>query len=232
MLSVERAPTPDSISEGEVTWYDYPDKWTGYNEWVGSNYAILPTLTALVLPGGSTRYTRDTRAGHLQVTNRVSTYSKTDGSVGHTHTNIFVYASNWVDLLLQIGPQSEQVISNYFSNTHHQPDASYDALNQEMRYTYNGYWQVTKTVNTAGLTTTNIYLTSDPGSNMLGTTVDLEILPAPILTLTQTGSYILTPMNAVCELPTSGTHSSVSSASAIRITPVYPISTPRWTLQP
>jgi RHS repeat-associated core domain len=175
ILSVERAPSPDRSAAGQLTWYDYPDKRPSYNNFVGSNQMALASFNALVLPDGSSRYTRYARGGHTQVTNEVSTYTKTDGTVGQ-RTNIFIYATNWIDLLLHIGPQSEQVVSNYFSNTHHQPDRSYDALSQETRYTYNANWQLTKTVNPAGLTTTNIYLTADPGSNMVGTTIDLEIL--------------------------------------------------------
>src|SRR5207249_2139564 len=98
------------------------------------------------------------RGGHSQVTQDISTYAASSGSVA-LRTNTFAYAVNSIDLLQQVGPLGEQVISNYFStgNTFHQPDASYDALNQATVYTYNANRQVSSRKTPAGLTTTNIY---------------------------------------------------------------------------
>ena len=62
----------------------------------------------------------------------METYTKSDGSIG-TRANSFAYGANAVDMTLQIGPQGEQVVSNYF-NAYHQPLASYDALNQATLY--------------------------------------------------------------------------------------------------
>src|SRR5262249_50864572 len=91
--------------------------------------------------------------------------------------NTFAYAANSVDLLQQVGPLGEQVISNYFSanNTFHQPDRTYDALNQETVFTYNANRQVTQIQTPAGLTTVNTYFTSGTDIGRLSTTADLEI---------------------------------------------------------
>jgi len=135
----------------------------------------MPSFKALILPDGSTRYTYDKYGAHREITNEVTTYSKTDGTIGQ-RTNKFFFASNGIDLKQQIGPQGEQVVSNYFgNNSHHNPDASYDALNQETLMTYNASWQLTSTKTPAGLTTTNTYFLFGAHASRLDTTIDLEI---------------------------------------------------------
>jgi RHS repeat-associated protein len=174
-LAIERAPSPDGIAEGQSAWYDYENKSGGQHNLAGTS--DFPSFVAKVLPDGSTRYSYSLRGQHLNVTNEVSTYSATNGSVA-VRTNIFAYATNAVDLLQHIGPRGEQVVSNYFaaSNTFHQPDASYDALTQATLYTYNSYGQVTSLKTPAGLTTTNTFYPSGDSVNRLSTTADIEIL--------------------------------------------------------
>jgi len=172
-LSLERAPSPDGSTSGQITWYDYDAKSLG-NNYIGTN--SMPRFVALVLPDGSPRYTLYVRGAHSQVTTVISRYSKTDGSLG-LRTNTFIYAANSIDVLQEVGPNNEQVVSNYFSvgNTFHQPDASYDALNQQTLYTYNANRELTGVLRPSGLTTTNLYFTSGSAVNRLQTTIDLEI---------------------------------------------------------
>jgi RHS repeat-associated protein len=172
-LSLSRAPTPDKVTAGQLTWYDYGGKTAG-NNYTGTNG--LPSFVALTLPDASTRYTFYTRNGQSKVSRIIETYSKTDGSTG-LRTNTYTFAANNIDLLQQIGPNAEQVVSNYFSpgNIYHQPDASYDALNQQTAYTYNGNRQLTSVNSPTGLTTTNIYYSGGSFPNWLSTTIDLEI---------------------------------------------------------
>ena len=150
-LSLSRAPSPDKVAAGQITWYDYGGKSAGDN-YTGTN--ALPSFVALVLPDGTSRYTHYARNGQGKLTQTIDTYSKTDGSVG-VRTNAFAVASNNIDLLQQIGPNGEQVVSNYFSsgNVYHQPDATYDALDQQTAYTYNANRQITKINWPSGLTT-------------------------------------------------------------------------------
>jgi hypothetical protein len=139
-LSLTRDPSPDKVAGGQLTWYDYDGKTAG-NNYTGTNG--LPSFVALVLPDGTSRYTHFSRNPQSKVTQAIDTHSKTDGSVG-VRTNGYSFASNNIDLQQQIGPNGEQVVSNYFSagNVYHQPDAIYDALNQQTLYTYNANRQI------------------------------------------------------------------------------------------
>jgi RHS repeat-associated protein len=173
-LSLERAPSPDGSTGGALTWYDYDGKDTNALNYLGTN--ALPSLIALVLPDGSTRYTHFGRNTHSAITQSIATYSKTDGTVGQRTNNLY-YAANDIDLVQQVGPLGEQVVSNYFTgvNTIHQPDATYDALVQETVFKYNAYGQVTYIHRPTGLTTTNLYGAAGNALNRLTNTVDLEI---------------------------------------------------------
>ena len=172
-FSLERAPSPDKITSGQFTWYDHGGKANGNNN-IGTN--DMPFFVALVLPDGTTRYTRYQRNAHNNITQNIATYSKTDGSIG-LRTNAFYFATNNIDLLQHIGVNNEQVVSNYFSavNTYHQPDASYDALNQQTVYLYNSNRQVTQISRPSGLTTTNTYFSTGLYANWLSTTIEVEI---------------------------------------------------------
>jgi RHS repeat-associated protein len=172
VLSVERAASQDGTTPGEITWFDYFGKFYGYANFYPTNNE-MPSIRALVLPDGSTRYSYFRMGAHNQVTNEVATYTQTNGSIA-LRTNRYFYAANSVDLVQHVGPFSEQVSSNYFNNTHHQPDATYDAVNQQTLYTYNAARQVSTVVRPTGLTTINSYLTG-ADVNRLGQTVDLEI---------------------------------------------------------
>jgi RHS repeat-associated protein len=171
-VSLERAPTPDGTTSGQITWYDYFGK-SGGNNYIGTNN--LPSLVALVLPDGTTRYSRYTRNGHSAITQDVSTYSTITGLVGQ-RTNSFYYAANNIDLLQQVGPLNEQIISNYFAtgNTFHEPNASYDAFNQQTLYTYNANGQLTSVTPPTLLTTTNSYFTSGAGINRVQYSYDFN----------------------------------------------------------
>src|SRR5690606_8246144 len=116
----------------------------------------LPSVIARVLPDGSTWYQYFEYNALGQKTLMVETYSLPDGSIG-TRTNTFIYAGNGIDLVLHIGPEGDQVVSNYVNNAYHQVDATYDALDQETLLTYNADRQLTSIIRPTGLTTTNIY---------------------------------------------------------------------------
>src|SRR5262249_14457496 len=161
-LSLERAPCPDGTT-GQLTWYDFSGKTV--SNYVGAS--ALPSLTAVVLPDGSTRFTHVDRNSLSTTTRTIASYTATDASRA-LRTNTLIFAANEIDLLQQIGPNSEQVLSNYFgTRTDHQPITSYDALSQETRYTYNANHQATSVKAPAGLTTTNIYFASGTDASRL-----------------------------------------------------------------
>ncbi|HEY5044081.1 MAG TPA: cysteine peptidase family C39 domain-containing protein, partial [Verrucomicrobiae bacterium] len=88
-LSVERDPSPDGTTEGLKTFYDYQGKTLTYRE--GTN--PLPSVIAWCLPGGESHYEHKIYDYFGNVTNDITTYTKTDGSLG-TRTNQFIYADN------------------------------------------------------------------------------------------------------------------------------------------
>jgi RHS repeat-associated protein len=169
-VSLERLPTPDLINSGQLVWYDYADKVLGNNH-VGD--IAIPSIVARVLPRGGTNYQAYTRNAFGTPTQQIETYTKTDGTTG-LRTNTYIFSVDNVDFIEHVGPNGEQVVSNYF-NTYHQPLASYDALNQATLYTYNVNHQLIKTARPSGLTTTNIYFASGASVNRLDKTIDLEI---------------------------------------------------------
>ena len=67
------------------------------------------------------------------------------------------------------GPNGEQVVSNYLAsgNIYHQPDASYDALNQETRFTYDANRLLTSVHRPSGLTTTTNLAPASTAMSML-----------------------------------------------------------------
>jgi RHS repeat-associated protein len=172
-LSWEQSPSPDGTTEGQVTWYDYAGK-DPYNPDLIGTGTQMPSVIARVLPDGDTWYQYFEYNSLGKVTKKVETYTQTDGNVG-TRTNTYTYAGNGIDLVLHLGVHGEQVVSNYFGNSYHQVDASYDALNQETRYTYNADRQMTSMVRPSGLTTTNYYFVSGPSEGRLEQTIDIEI---------------------------------------------------------
>jgi YD repeat-containing protein len=171
-LGLERAPSPDGTTVGECTFYDYEGKPLSDFE----GYSDFPSFVARVLPDSSTTFTYSLRNQYLKVVTNYSTYSS-GGSVA-LRSNEMIYADNQIDLLQWVGPNQEQVVSNYFvtGNNFHEPNSTFDALGQETDFTYNGYGQVTSVKTPAGLTTTNIYFSSGASLNRLSTTIDLEIL--------------------------------------------------------
>src|SRR5439155_21124824 len=130
-------------------------------------------FVAKVLPDGATSFVRYTRNPLGLPTDGISTYTRLDGTVG-ARTNTFVYAGNDLDLLRRIGPQGEQVSSNWF-NAYHQVLTNFNALDEKTIYTYNANRQLTSVLTPAGLTTTNIYFTAGASVNRLDKTIDLEI---------------------------------------------------------
>ena len=171
VLSLARAASQTGTNNGQLTWFDYQGKISGHNNSNGTS--ALPLFKARVLPDGSKWFDRYVRNSRGSVTNFVSTYSAADGSVA-LRTNIYTYATGEIDMTRHVGPQGEQVVSNYF-NAYHQPLASYNALNEATLYTYNVNHQVTSIVGRSGLTTTNYYFATVADTNRLHKTIDLEI---------------------------------------------------------
>ena len=109
LLSVERDPSPDGTVEGLKTFYDYQGKIYPHIE--GTN--ALPSVTAWRLPGGETHYEYLRFDEWGNTTNQVTTYSRTDGSLG-TRTNQFIYAENtFTNTLIQVSNGSSHPETNF-----------------------------------------------------------------------------------------------------------------------
>jgi len=168
-LSVQQEPSPSNTTNthGQLTWFDYKGKPANENYSRGTQ--IAPSVIARVMPDGSTAYQYFERLTNGLPTKFVEKWASGDTALYRTNT--FTYAANNVDMTLHVGSDSGQVVSNYF-NGYHQVLASYDALNQETVYTYDGTTrQLSSISRPTSLTTTNIY----NGNNRLEKTIDLQI---------------------------------------------------------
>src|SRR5205807_2210377 len=85
-ISVEREPSQDGTTPGQLLWYDYKNKagpgGPGTDDLQDQGDHVLPAVTARVLPDGSTSYTWFRRNSWYWPTNIVSTYSRSDGTIG------------------------------------------------------------------------------------------------------------------------------------------------------
>jgi len=168
-LDMEQDPSPDGVTMGQTTWYDYDGKGASYMEGTDSR----PSSISRVLPDGTTWYTWYQRDQWGRATNVVTTYSSGYGAAPMTRTNAYVYSPSSGDLIAQIGPQGETWSSVYDAN--HNLLKATDPLGQVTTQTYDAQGRLTGIRTPAGLTTTNIYFASGPYTNWLQTTIDLEI---------------------------------------------------------
>ena len=153
-LSLEGAPSPDGITPGQITWYDYDGKAAG-NNYLGTNG--LPSLVALVLPDGTTRFNHFIRSlPHSQIIQTISTYTPNQSSTVLLRTNTYVYSTNGVDLLQAIGADGVTTAAYAYDNFHQVLFAT-NALEEVTSYTYNANEQITSVTQPDGLVTTDIY---------------------------------------------------------------------------
>jgi RHS repeat-associated protein len=149
-LSLERAPSPDGSTEGQKVWYDYYGKTN--TEYQGTE--TLPLFIGMVLPDGSTHFTRTLRNSLGAVTNAVDTY--TSGATTALRTNIFVFDTNEIDLLRVTNALGVRVVSNAY-NGYHQVATNFDALNQMTVYTYDSSHRPVTTSRPSGLVISNVF---------------------------------------------------------------------------
>jgi RHS repeat-associated protein len=168
-LSLEQAGSPDGSAWGQVTWFDYAGKASGYNGTRGTN--ALPRFAALVLSDGATRYTYVEANQRNNPTRTISTYN--NGSSVSTRTNTFSYSSDGFDLIETRGPGNEFISSNIY-NSFHQVVTNYNAVNDQTVFTYDSGHRLTSVVLPTGLLTTNYYLTSGTNTGWLDKTIDLD----------------------------------------------------------
>ena len=166
-LSLQRNPSPDGVTQGQITWYDYDGKLDGlvYNE----GTMILPRFKAWLLPNGESRFIRNDRNSLGWPTKRTETYTGTSGSV-QIRTNLMLYSTNNIDLLALTNAVNVMASSNVF-NGYHQVAANYDALGEVTVYTYDDRARLTSIKSPSDLTTTNLY----GADYYLSQTIDVEV---------------------------------------------------------
>ncbi len=120
-LSFERAPSPDGTVEGQITWYDYVGKTNAAYQGTMS----LPRFVGWKLPNGESRFVYTLRNSLGAPTNIIETWNDNAGNL-KVRTNILIYATNNVDLLIVTNALAIRVSSNYF-NAFHQVITNYSS---------------------------------------------------------------------------------------------------------
>ncbi|MGA2751118.1 MAG: hypothetical protein ABSG59_20310, partial [Verrucomicrobiota bacterium] len=152
-LSMERLPSPDGVTPGKMTWWDYPGK-PDFNQ---EGTSAFPSMVIKVLPDGSEWYQMYLTDQWGNRTNVISTYSS-GGSV-LLRTNKYIYSTNRVDLLQFIA--ADGVSTNRYGYTNHQLLFFTNAMGDVTSYTRNTNQQLTSVTEPTGLVTTNIYNASN-----------------------------------------------------------------------
>jgi RHS repeat-associated protein len=176
-LSSEQSPSPDGITEGQITWYDYVGKPTNVNYEIGKQ--VQPSVVARVMPDGSTwyRYLQNNIFGYA--TNQIEKW--VSGGTGNFRTNTVLYATNNIDLLATTDALGVLVSSNIYNNLH-QVLTNYNALNQTTVYAYDSQHRL-YTVQTPAAVLSTLTYGSD---NRLATRVDSFVGGSAV----RTNSYV------------------------------------------
>lgn len=164
-LSVEQAPSPDGITEGPLTFYDYVGKPASYE----AGIQVMPSVIARVMPDGTTwyRYFEFLTNG---LPTKIAEVWMDSGTV-ETRTNYFVYASNNIDLILWTNTSGIRALNNQY-NSFHEIVTNYDALGQ---VTTNGYDSSTHQITSSAVPSGLVTLYSYNGSHRLQSVVDVPV---------------------------------------------------------
>jgi RHS repeat-associated protein len=153
-LSMEQLPSPDGVTPGKMTWWDYPNKPL-YNQ---QGSSAFQSLVIRVQPDGTEWYQMYQTDQWGNRTNVISTY--TSNGVVALRTNTYIFSTNTVDLLQAIRPDGV-TDTTYGYNTNHQVLFVTNAVGYVTSYTYNTNQQLTSVTESTGLVVTNIYNSSN-----------------------------------------------------------------------
>jgi RHS repeat-associated protein len=162
-LSFEVAPSQstDGTTWGQITWYDYADKISGWSGVRGTN--IQPSLITRKLPDGSTWYETYSRNSWGLPTTVTSTYG---GYYPSTRSYTYTYAANGQDLTETRYPGNTLVTSYAYDSYHRRtneivrPDANSSYTNT---WIYDDYGRLATNITMAGQTYTYAYNASSDG---------------------------------------------------------------------
>ena len=171
-LSVEADPSPDGTTQGLLTFYDYQGKV--YPHRSGTN--ALPSVMAWRLPNGETHYQYTLFDYFGNITNWISTYTQTNGSLG-TRTNQFIYANNTYNYLVGAVDGNGNIV-DYITNGYTVPDLLTEVIGADGNtiWSFGGFDTVVWTnyfyfyqdVQTNGSTLTSYRVLPDSATNGLG----------------------------------------------------------------
>lgn len=134
LLEGEPSPSATGDKEGQKTWLDFSYVPITFGGWTQPSPLVLPANIAMMLPGGTNRFTHYFRNASGIVTNEVSTYS-VNGTV-LLRTNIYVYDANFVDLLAVTNAAGVRVLANIYNDSH-QVLTNFNALGERTVFNYN-----------------------------------------------------------------------------------------------
>ncbi len=172
ILSMSQEPSPDGVTRGQSTWYDYEGK--GYEERVQGTQS-KPKLIAQILPDGTTWYQWFQRDEWGRTTNSVETSSSVFRETPQTRTNRYVYGENGIDLIATYGPD-DQLEAGYAYDSAHRLIRSTNALQEVTHFFYDSAGRFNGMKTPAELTTTNVFYASGEYAGWLEYTAELEIL--------------------------------------------------------
>jgi RHS repeat-associated protein len=158
-LNLERQPSPNGVLDGQKIWYDYEGKVPNTGHWWEGTQSN-PQLVAMVLPDGTTRFTRYGYNTWGLPTQATTTYSN-GGSVS-TRTTSYAYDAYGKKLLSVTGPDGQLKVSYTYDTVHTnliKTITHYRAAGQgyTTTYNYNSAGRLTSRVAPTGLTTTYTY---------------------------------------------------------------------------
>lgn len=151
-LAVEIDPSPDGVTEGKITWYDYAGKSS--SEYAGTE--IKPAVIARIMPDSTVwyKYTTYNSLGHpldeieKWVENGTPTY----------RTNSYLYSTDGIDLVehrFKATGVDKRIAGYGYSD--HQPTSMTNALGEIATWTYNATNQLITYKNTSGMVSSNTY---------------------------------------------------------------------------
>lgn len=159
ILNMERAPSPDGVVEGQRVWYDYAGKMPQYGHaWEGTNAG--PSLVAMVLPDGSSQFTRYERNQWGLPTTATSTYANGGGISLRTTTR--QYDNSGQKLTAVSGPDGYTRVAYTYDTQHPgllRTITRYHAANQgyTTTYSYDTNGRLISRASPNGLTTSYTY---------------------------------------------------------------------------
>lgn len=151
-LSMERASSPDGTTDGQTTWFDYPNRAEWYYDPIYEGTSKLPSTIARVQPDGTSWGVHLVRNSLANLTELTEAWK--EGTTSKTRTWTVQYAANGIDPLQIHGPGSTWLATFTYSGSHpHVPETVSNAIGTTS-FTYDNYHNLGSITRPNGWTTT------------------------------------------------------------------------------